>query len=232
MGNCLKTQLKEVVNNDNLDFLGALRIPLSAYNSIGLFQITKPDSTGKFLILGNGVFCNQDGTETYGKEINNTYKFYIKGAQNGDYLISLDKYSMTAIYSNTSSILRSSEKINFDFCNNLREINLLGSLCTIELNKVSLYAKDLAELVLSYNNNVDGDIETIVENILKLGRNTGTLSVKGYNTKIRLNGVNFFTVYSDRTETMTITFGNNSATCTWKGNTVASYNGSTWTYSS
>lgn len=229
MENCLKTQLKAIVANDELDFLGYIRIPLEEYSSIAFFQIGN-NSADKYRILGNGVFCNNDGSTIYGKEIVPTFNFYIKDTLDGDILFISNKYNITNIYSNTGGVFSSTSEIDLSYCNSLTSINIRSAHSIIKLNEVSSYTKNLSTIDVVYANQVEGDIETIVENILKLGRNSGSLTIYGYSTKIRLNGIKFFTSYNDRTLGAIIAFGNNSATVTWKENTIATYDGSSWTY--
>jgi len=84
MGNCLKTQLKEVVNNDNLKYFDAIIIKYKTTNSdrffaTGLYQspgIT-PSSITVEILSNNGYLSNSLKTVNYGTKY--TYTDFVRG---------------------------------------------------------------------------------------------------------------------------------------------------------
>ena len=84
MGNCLKTQLKEVVNNDNLKYFDAIIIKYKTTNSdrffnTGLYQVPgiTPSSITVEILSNNGYLSNSLKTVNYGTKY--TYTDFVRG---------------------------------------------------------------------------------------------------------------------------------------------------------
>lgn len=231
MDNCKKTSLRGIAQNDNLNYFRAITLNLASFDGIGRIDVY---GTGVTLhIDGEGVFCSSTGTISSTPKDANSGTLYLKNIADNDKLLIKNKYNITSlIFSNNFYAANTTPALNYLVNLQTLRPNNYSNNMHIDLNSISKYSKDLTTIDNMYNSNCIGDIETIVENLIALGRSSGSLAMTGYETNIKLNDTNFFRSYADRTEKLTITFGNNSATCTWKGNTVASYDGSTWTYNS
>lgn len=231
MNNCIKSQLKEVVENDRLNYFGAITLNLASFDGIGRIDVRGNGVT--LHIDGEGVFCSSTGTISSTPKDANSGTLYLKNIADNDKLLIKNKYNVTSlVFSNNFYAAKTTPVLSYLVNLQTLRTNNFSNNMHIDLNSISKYSKDLITIGNTYNSNCTGDIETIVENLIALGRSSGRLDMTGYSTNIKLNDTNFFASYDDRNETLTITFGNNSATCTWKGNTVASYDGLTWTYSS
>lgn len=128
MGNCLKTQLKESVNNDNLEILGVLTIDVEQSddsNYDGLMKL-KP-KVGKTLHVwsNNGTFAINGGTFTNDAMISNTSADTIIEFANTNSKVYISKIEdIYFISSSTLKLKRFGFKVDYLF--NLDYVSLTG----------------------------------------------------------------------------------------------------------
>lgn len=231
---CLVTKLKGIVSNNRLPKLGELSIDLAAHSGKSRVEL-RFNAPVTLTIIGGGKFYTSSSGSEIGNQIEETATYakdyYIGNTTEGDKLVISNKYAIVRLkFVEGSTFFKGNSVLDCDYLPSLQMLNTFTSKIEIDANKLSKNAKDLSIFYALDNTLVSGEIETIVENILSLGRNDGTLSITAYLSYLKLNGNRFFVTASDRLKEMTITFGNNSASCVWKGNTIASYDGSTWSY--
>lgn len=235
MENCLKTQLKATVNDDTLPILNVLTIPLAQIESGTKYCIFDGGEGCSIQIVGNGkIYSNAEGTVELQQPVSISGQYataiYFGNVSDGDKLRINNKYGFEKFYTEVSGLIKNNAVIDPSGLISLTTIQLGWDVIAMDLDEVSKYAKNLSDIRAYTSPLLKGSIETIVENLISLNRNDGTLNIQGYQLGITLNGQKLFENYEDRSELFTVTFNNNTATCTWKGDTVASYDGSTWTY--
>ena len=239
INNCSVTKYKRVINNDSLEKLGVLNIELQAYS--GTNRDIEIDGTEPFTVYidGEGLFYKTSSIESViGHSVDavksgDVYqvRVNINNTANGDVMYITNKYYLTKIQLKTDSMyVKGGTSVDVSYLEEMVSFQPNQQKIKYSIDTLSKYSKNLEIIECSYNPYVEGDIETMVENMIALGRNSGSMTIKAYASKVKFHGQKFFTEYDDRSQYMTITFGNNSATCTWKESTIATYNGTTWSY--
>lgn len=235
MKNCLVTQLKGAVNNDNLEIFGELRIPMVSISQsparIGILG-------SKIEIEGSGHFTNYDGTQDYGKTASPSNELYIIGTNSSSELIIEDKYNCTKI-SNASNkaAFKDSGTLDVSWMAKLSDLYfyIYYRNLKLDIEQWATYSPTMSTLWSAYGY-ITGSVENVVENQLKLGRNTGTITFDiqaAENTNIRFNGSKVFPFPSSNIGRLLIIFNSaDDVVVKLKDNTIGSYNGSTWTYNS
>lgn len=236
MGNCLKTKLKANVNNDILPILNVLNIPLAPIESGTKYCMFDGNEGCSIEIVGKGkIYSDAQGTIEMQQpvSINGTYEtgVYFGNVSDGDKLRINNKYGFKEFKTETTGVIKNGAVIESSGLTSLTTIELGWDVIAMDLDEVSKYAKNLSNIRAYTSPLLKGSIETIVENLISLNRNDGTIKIQGYQLGITLNGQKIFEDYADRGEFFIVTFNGKTAICTWKGKTVASYDGSTWAYS-
>lgn len=237
MGNCLKTQLKESVNNDNLERLNCIKIKLTPYS--GISQLTVGTGDGfTAVIVGTGKFTNSAGTEDRRQEtssINGT--FYFKDVVDGDICYIQNKYQIAYFNGDDGkTYLKSGAVLNLDYCSNLLQIkfgNRNNPYFDVNDFSKKTTLNSLSLLRSFYNNTLYGDVETVVKNMVSNGRTTGTFKLGISGNNFKFHEVKSSTV----SEWMLIEFISSTEVVvhageTTSGQTLATYDGTSWTYSS
>lgn len=162
MKNCLITKLKTSIDDNNIPYLGELRLKMkpvasptvdSAYVSIGSTK------EGTIRILNDGVFYKINTTtvdETAGKEkklLDGTTEVYVSPES----VISiLPRYGITSIFANGATL----DISHLDYIENLKSISVSGSELTGSIDVFKGY-KNLQTVHLRQSKNIVGNIESL-----------------------------------------------------------------------
>lgn len=235
---CLVTTLRGSVNNGELPILGAIEIEM-AQSSV--YPYLRVDGTTKAKIVGTGYFTDSAGSSNLGQEITATpfnNAIYVN-CNNGDKLLITPKYNCTLLMVEEKSggvIIKANSVLNLSYLSALTQLNISKYILNVNCDLNTLSKNNIVLTKVRWHNNplLVGDIETIVENMVSNGRNSGTLSIAAEHSGLRLNGVTFM---EGASQYILITF--NSATNVTvnageqgAGALLASWDGSTWTYGS
>lgn len=231
--NCLVTKLKGSVENESLPVLNAIKIELKSSQQV-IYISLNTITTVK--LIGNAVFTSSDGSQNYGKEYTDT-SCYIKNINDGDFLFIYGKYDLSNIYTEDNKVfIKDNYPLDLDYCGEITRLQIGNrNLVNIDLNKFSKYNTKVTYIRNFYNNNIYGDLETIAENMLANGRDGSVandiLCIGTDSTNLKLNGVktanDYNTINFISSSSIIIYAGENKTS----GTVVASYDGSTWTYS-
>lgn len=233
---CLVKKLKGSVQNADLERLGTIVLTLDSSVSYSDYFAFSGASEG--YIEGSGYFTDSTGSENQGrrKESASGITVRIKSAADGDKLFIKSKYSITNLETSESSTLRQlkeGSRVNLDGCVSLTRIKMsrYNENVYFDFNSFSKYNCVITSFRWHYNPYITGDIETIVENMIAGGRTFGTtLTIDARSCKIKLNDIAFI---KSNASTVTITFTSASnVTVVQDETTLATYDGSTWTYNS
>lgn len=163
MGNCLKTQLKEVVNNDNLSKFNELLIHCSSvedtsnvnYNYFYL-GVKEPVT---ITVVGNGyfVFDGEDITDPSKQRTTYTGPSAVFRLANGNYKLAIsNKYVVSVLNTNLNSGGERVAKVNF---NDLSYILGMTNLGMIAINSENWkIIKNLSLLSIFMSANTYGDV--------------------------------------------------------------------------
>lgn len=236
MGNCLKTQLKEVVNNDNLNKLGEYCLTIKDGGPGPTLVLRSFLPSANLRIVGSGKFytdgtyTTEIGQETTYQDVNTT--IYINGCSDGDKLFISDMYDLYSfVVANNGGYIKDSS-FNSEYMQKLRYCEpFYWANLSMNLNEFIIGKRDIEHCYFLGNTLISGEIETVTESLINQGRNSGTLEIFAAYSAIKLHNENFFSD-KDPNTAMIIEFSGNTATVSWENNVIANYNGSTWTYNS
>lgn len=185
MGNCLKTQLKEVVNNNNLPKFGIIEIPVKNTNGAKQTISRIGGVTGHpvHVKITNGTLFNYDESSNYGNEHDFTGDVAVKYIANSDCVIQINKYDVGYLTLEATDYQGNfnTEKFNvfqgkfsdFAYSENLHKLRLTpisGNL--LELSKC-IYLSELSVQPVDntgFTGNLSGDILTFVQQQIANGR--------------------------------------------------------------
>lgn len=232
MSNCLKTQLIASVQNDSLPILGNWEMELAAITQKAKIYITIPNGTAK--IIGSGHFYSSDNTDL-GQNISlSTENIYINNTSNTDKLVINSKYDIEQFNTadNSFSVLKSGAHLDATFLSSMENL-ILSNRDKPELNIEDLgNSINIITFNNPYNSVISGNVETLVESQVSNGRNSGTFVIgAAHTTGILLNGTNVF----ESRAAICISFISATSVVIYDGTTpggttIASWDGSTWTY--
>lgn len=235
MENCLVTQLKGSVNNENLEKLGVIKFTLAEQSGTRRCDIA---TSGNFemTIIGDAVFTDNTGTDNLGKHLTGVatgnIQKYLKNVSEGDVLEIKNKYVIVRWGANNPSELISSKISSLEWLTDLETLNFgvnhFG--ISLDLNTLTKYSSNIKTIVAINDTNCYGTIETMVENIFGKRTVADNLAMSVYGAKIKLN--NTLLRIASTSTNITIAFTSSGATVTLGSTQIAEYdkdNG--WTYS-
>lgn len=236
--NCLITKLKGIVDNNELPKFGELVINLNNLNIEygGPMSFDSNDDI-TLELTGSGQFYIQQGDvyNPVGKSITgrNFVYLYVGGISKGDQIKISNKYSVSRIQCLDQSNYFWGDT-DYTGLSSIGYFSPYWQRQEFNIETICQYSKNVTNVVAIYNEWAYGSIEKCVEYQISLGRTSGQIdfALYGGSMKCTFHGIEWFKNYDDRSKHMIVTFNNGSATVTWDGQQVASYNGTTWTYNS
>lgn len=257
MGNCLVTKLKESVQNEELMTINGIKIncekmPVMEFPSYQC-RITYRANTGtKVHTTKNGYFATSlenldieenrmtsdttiDGGNNLRYFANDNYSFIIEDKYDLYYWIKPLGYG-SVLHINIDDLATNTSMYGFSddeteghiqsFSNNTEMENLVvGGKISGNVNLLSNLSSLVTFSIFNQPDNVDvtGSLETLLSTMWT-NRKSGTMAIDFRNTLITFNSQTATRLY------YTAEFDNSGCVIKENGTTVASYNGSTWTY--
>lgn len=172
MENCLKTRLKEVVNNDSLVIEGHLKIKVSQKSSVtanmSLLSLSAVNTGCDIKVTGNGYFADtfaglsDPGSRYTSKHIDGNGNLNTLYFANGDYYIDIsDKENIVSVVNSSAAESQTIFSISIDqfYCPNLRKIEAPLSDIHGSISGLSL-SSDVSEIIIE-GINIVGDISVL-----------------------------------------------------------------------
>ena len=163
MGNCLKTQLKENVNNDNLEGLESLNFTVIAIENPGSYDYL-------FKATGGTIVTPQEYPMTGDNLANGNYKVIVN-----------NKYSVTNITVADACVLSSGGIEKFAYMTELTALLYVNNGSGYESRKFGNIESlgNLIKLEIFYVGGtvISGDLDVLAKSQVLSGRNSGTLEV-------------------------------------------------------
>lgn len=246
--NCLKTQLKAVVNNDNLDKFGAVKLMFDADTSANTIFTISTVAPVVCEVFGDNCYFTLNNTNVGTKiTVNSSVKNYYNIVHNGPYYVIIDNYYGLKVFD--TSITR------YEMCIPIKKMNYLDSNLAV-LSTRALYGnlsdcnktfRSITELYYWDLNHIKGDIKTIADIAPEVEKirfennvnNAVTGDLKDLITGFIANGrtsenkvtialfqpsIYFFGVAKSYLMNATLTWESSTKALLVNNNTVASYN--------
>lgn len=192
MGNCLKTQLKEVVNNDNLPYFGKGIIDVNADTSVEI-RVSSKNLTSYLDVVGTGTITCEGVTGTHVLCYNST----VITLSAGQYKVLYDKYNTVIISAETNKVKIHIEDFKYNsvpgvqdvfyrdsIIGEIKDFNALSSLTRIYAPGSAHLEGDIAELNLVNLVHFDINASYVYGDISNLAKNLSLADIKIANTKL------------------------------------------------